>query len=407
MPGLTQPESRLRHGDSSRCEDSEPVFDQAVDREGVRLQVLREAPYEVHFRSPKDQIAIPLGYQTHEIGCNSDARGFGTTQLGTVTLHPTGSEVYVRTLRRTGDLVVVDVSQSVRERLTQELDQTCFAESRVSFPAPVFTEAGRTVRAAVLGFGKPTRLEVEDLVLRLCVLAQEVWDRGPAPEARALSAENIRTVIDFMDVHLDEDLSLEALGGACGLSPYHFCRSFKRTTGYTPHRYVVDRRLARARQRLESTRQSIDDVALSVGFSSQSHMTDAFRRFLGVTPGRYRQEMGPEMPVRQLDPERLGKVFDYVEASLHQPLQVSDLASVAGLSVSQFSRAFKKCTGQSPHQYLLHHRLQRAREMLARNRRSSIAEIAYECGFSSQSHMTDLFRAKLGVTPGNYRKVAG
>lgn len=171
-------DTRLQHGDSARCEDAEPIIDLSVDQGEVRLQVVREAPFEVHFRSPKDEIVIPLGYQTHELACDSDVRDFGTAQFGSVTVHPTGSEVYTRTVRRMGDLVVVDVLPALRARLTRELDQSCFAESRVSLPAPRFTELGRRIRAAVLGSAQWTRLEVEDLVLRLCVLVQDAWNRG-------------------------------------------------------------------------------------------------------------------------------------------------------------------------------------------------------------------------------------
>ncbi|MEM6352476.1 MAG: AraC family transcriptional regulator [Cyanobacteria bacterium P01_D01_bin.14] len=104
-----------------------------------------------------------------------------------------------------------------------------------------------------------------------------------------------------------------------------------------------------------------------------------------------------------LDAERLARVRDYVQASLEQPFNLSDLADVAGLSLSLFSRTFKAATGQSPHQYVLSQRVQKARELLAFSP-LSIAEIAAACGFYDQAHLTRIFKKQLGTTPGAYRQ---
>ncbi|MEL6456256.1 MAG: AraC family transcriptional regulator [Cyanobacteria bacterium J06623_5] len=108
-------------------------------------------------------------------------------------------------------------------------------------------------------------------------------------------------------------------------------------------------------------------------------------------------------PTHGLEAERLGRVRDYVQASLEQPFNLSDLAEVAGLSLSLFSRTFKAATGQSPHQYVLSQRVQKARELLAFSP-LSISEIAAECGFYDQAHLTRIFKKQLGTTPGAYRQ---
>ncbi|MBE9099087.1 helix-turn-helix domain-containing protein [Vacuolonema iberomarrocanum] len=108
-------------------------------------------------------------------------------------------------------------------------------------------------------------------------------------------------------------------------------------------------------------------------------------------------------PTPGLDAEQLGRVRDYVQALLEQPFNLSDLADVAGLSLSLFSRTFKAATGQSPHQYVLSQRVQRARELLAFSH-LSIAEIAAACGFYDQAHLTRIFKKQLGTTPGDYRQ---
>jgi AraC family transcriptional regulator len=84
-------------------------------------------------------------------------------------------------------------------------------------------------------------------------------------------------------------------------------------------------------------------------------------------------------------------------------LSLQEFANLAAMSIPTFTRKFKVTTGQSVHQYVLEKRLTRAKQMLVMPN-LSVAQIAYACGFSSQSHMTSLFRNKLGVTPAAYRE---
>jgi AraC family transcriptional regulator len=72
------------------------------------------------------------------------------------------------------------------------------------------------------------------------------------------------------------------------MSPFHFARCFKQTTGMTPHQFVTRERILRARKLLTSTEQPIGEIALSLGFASQSHFADVYRRITGSTPRRDR-----------------------------------------------------------------------------------------------------------------------
>lgn len=109
---------------------------------------------------------------------------------------------------------------------------------------------------------------------------------------------------------------------------------------------------------------------------------------------------GGQAPVREggLPPRRLAEVIDYIHANLAERVTLADLAAVAGVSASHFTRVFRVSTGESPHQYVLQQRLERARKELLHTDRA-IADIATETGFADQSHLTRMMRRHGGATP--------
>lgn len=114
-----------------------------------------------------------------------------------------------------------------------------------------------------------------------------------------------------------------------------------------------------------------------------------------------------EIPVRSINygltRQQLARIDEFVAANASDRLNTADLASLVDLPMAQFTRDFRDATGSSPYQYLLSKRLGKARELIV-DSRLSLAEVACESGFASQSHMTDVFRDKLGLTPGRLRK---
>jgi AraC-like DNA-binding protein len=85
-------------------------------------------------------------------------------------------------------------------------------------------------------------------------------------------------------------------------------------------------------------------------------------------------------------------------------LSLQDIAAECGLSLTHFSRAFKRSTGLPPHAWLQMHRLKRAKDMLLASK-SSLAEIALSCGFADQSHFTRMFARTVGIAPGKWRRL--
>ena len=103
-----------------------------------------------------------------------------------------------------------------------------------------------------------------------------------------------------------------------------------------------------------------------------------------------------------LTAQLLKRLVDHVQANLTERILVSDLAAVVGLSPNRFALAYAACAGQSPHQFVISQRLQRA-ETLLQDDRTPLADVAASCGFASQQHLTHVMRKRLGVTPARYR----
>jgi AraC family transcriptional regulator len=111
----------------------------------------------------------------------------------------------------------------------------------------------------------------------------------PVEAAGGLAREQLRRVVDSIEADLDGRLTLEALAAVAGLSPFHFARLFRQATGRSPHQYVIERRIERARLLLTTTALPLHEVAARAGFADQSHLSRHIRRHLGVTPTALRR----------------------------------------------------------------------------------------------------------------------
>jgi AraC family transcriptional regulator len=107
---------------------------------------------------------------------------------------------------------------------------------------------------------------------------------------QGLTRHQVKRVTDFMLAYLSQDLSLDALAQQIGFSAYHFARLFRQTIGESPHQFVLRLRIERAQHLLKETDIPLAHIALECGFASQSHLTQIFKRHLGLTPRAYRQD---------------------------------------------------------------------------------------------------------------------
>lgn len=153
----------------------------------------------------------------------------------------------------------------------------------------------RNLHAQLPNHPEPLWIEAQ-----LFLLAQELTALAFDESRRAASLTAVKTSTRdelfrrvararaFLDTHFDGDVSVEQAARSACLSPHHFHRVFHRAFGVTPHRYVVDRRLARAAHLLRGTRMPVMDVCNAVGFESLGSFATLFKTRFGDPPGRFR-----------------------------------------------------------------------------------------------------------------------
>lgn len=110
----------------------------------------------------------------------------------------------------------------------------------------------------------------------------------PANKQTGSSVHIAEEIITYINEHFREDITVEDLASQVGLSQYHFIRTFKKETGFTPHEYLVNTRIATAKYLLKNTRLSVKDICFATGFSCESVFCGAFKRHQGMTPMQYR-----------------------------------------------------------------------------------------------------------------------
>jgi AraC family transcriptional regulator len=105
-----------------------------------------------------------------------------------------------------------------------------------------------------------------------------------------LGSARLRRIKELVDAKMEDDLSLDEMAKSVGLSTAHFARMFRKSTGETPHQFVLRQRLERAKAMLRAPDARVLDVAVACGFKTQQHFAQAFRDVCGVSPTEYRQD---------------------------------------------------------------------------------------------------------------------
>jgi len=136
--------------------------------------------------------------------------------------------------------------------------------------------------------GSRRSLLISGLVLALMALALDVDAHHPADQVSGFDDEQFETVLAFAKSRLSQHLDLAKWADSVKLPTSEFARRFQQRTGVAPYTWFMDRRIDEAKRLMMESRMPLVEIALDSGFCSQSHFTEAFRRRVGTSPGRWR-----------------------------------------------------------------------------------------------------------------------
>jgi AraC family transcriptional regulator len=262
---------------------------------GLIAERFQHLPAEHHFPAFSENTAsLYLGQPVHSVRWSDGGIHEGPTKKGDVTVKVAGQPVGWL-FDKDVDLLTMRFAPIFLRHVAEEnglnpdavellssLDQRDDAVKHIGLAMLAEMEAGGA-SGRVYGDALTTALATH-------LLRNHGTSPQAVPDARGgLPRSALRRVTDFVNDNLSMDLGLSEMAGVAYLSPYHFSRQFKRSTGLSPHQYVIQRRVERARELLSGTDLSVGAVASAVGFAHQSHLARHVRRHLGVAPTSLRQ----------------------------------------------------------------------------------------------------------------------
>ncbi len=255
---------------------------------------------EVYFTSPTDIVTFPIGFPNYvRRAIDSDVVKSETSLLSTIGFIQRGSQIYSRIndeqKKHYGRLLALNFEPSLRHMIEEEMPakkESLRTACNLTVPPSINVLSQSIQRFMTNGF-QGGKLVAESLVTLAIVQALRALDKNLAKKSQTLPSLNKRTLsdtLDFIESNLDRNIGLEDIAGAAAISIFHFSRCFKNAVGKTPYSYLIERRIERAKNLLIYTNRQLSDIALTCGFSSQSHLSTLFKKTTGIAPSRYRME---------------------------------------------------------------------------------------------------------------------
>jgi AraC family transcriptional regulator len=194
------------------------------------------------------------------------------------------------------DAVVICIDREFFRRKAQEA-LAADAAARLVEPAgpciaadPLMRGVANTLRAELRSPSGPSGVFLESLagVISIHLARSNYGSRTALRPGPGLPPDKLQRALAFIEQHLAEPVRIERLAAAVHMSPFHFARLFKQATGQPPHAYLTARRIERAKELLADACVPLVHVAAKVGFQTQGHFTEVFRRHAGMTPRHFR-----------------------------------------------------------------------------------------------------------------------
>jgi AraC family transcriptional regulator len=162
-------------------------------------------------------------------------------------------------------------------------------EAVIGLEDDVLTAIMEAICAEVLRGGNSGRKFAEAMTVAIGTQLLRLFGEANAAPKGGITGRQLRLISDYVDAQLEREISVAKLAELAGLSEAHFARAFKQSTALSPHKFVIERRLERAKRLLADTEDSIADVALACGFSDQAHFSRTFAQAYGATPSALRK----------------------------------------------------------------------------------------------------------------------
>jgi AraC family transcriptional regulator len=216
----------------------------------------------------------------------------GAASIGSLTVTPVGEPYNVRWEGERELLIFALDLATCRQYLPEMLPRGDFRVRAVAHADdPQLSHLARAFQAEAQAGCPAGRIFADSISAAFVASFIDRYVMMPAaPDHAGLSPTRLRQIMDHIQEHLEGNLSLNDLAALAQISPFHFARKFKHSTGLTPHQFVLQRRLDKAQRLLEKDALSIAEVAYATGFPSQAHFTSVFRRAFGQTPKAWRSD---------------------------------------------------------------------------------------------------------------------
>lgn len=275
--------------------ESPYLFRQAAEWSGIKIHRAKVVPGRM----------LPHTAECHEVnvsvsGCLITERVTSTGKLirsrggaGTLCLTPHGQTVGAHWEKPLDNLGILLSPEFVASSAAENHLPSGFEFREIySERDPLVEQIGITLLGEASADSPGGRLYSDSLLQTLTLhLIRKYGTPAAAPEPASggLSGYKLRRVKEFIEAHLEEDLTLSQLAVVADLSQFHFARAFRKSTGRTPQQFLMERRIEYAKRLLSNDEMPIVEVGLRTGFKNQSHFTSLFRKFTSYTPKIWRK----------------------------------------------------------------------------------------------------------------------
>lgn len=260
----------------------------------AELHVFRHPPGRVDLPGPREHMVIlTLGGSTtiDDVGDGRREKKFSET--GSFGVCPAERPI-VRAWDGDPEVLIAFLKPAFVDGVAADLDvepSRVRVEPIVAEPDPVMHNFGLLLRPEAMAPDRASTLVADSIVRALTVHLLRNYVTGRVPGAArvpVLHDRRLAPVIEYMRHHVGDPLQLQDLAAQCGLSATHFARAFRLAIGTSPHAFLIDLRVEKARALLARTELPITEVAWTCGFGQSQYFATVFRRKTGVTPSEWR-----------------------------------------------------------------------------------------------------------------------